>query len=52
MSFIATQGGKKRYQAKFEIRSRSTTKAGRRQELSKFKAALRKLAKRHGGKVK
>lgn len=50
--FVSSPGGKRKHTAVFEIRSKSTTAAGRRKELSKFRAELGRLAKKYRGKVK
>jgi hypothetical protein len=51
MAFVATKGGKKKVQARFEIRSRGASKASRAKELARFKRGLKALAKKHKGKV-
>jgi hypothetical protein len=50
--YVANQGGKRRVTAVFQIRSKGTTAALRRKELARFRAELRKLAKRYRGSLK
>ena len=47
MAFVRTEGGKKKIQARFVIRSKGKTKAKRKKELSGFKAGLKALKNKY-----
>ncbi len=51
MAFVDTKGGKKKIQARFEIRSKGASKPSRAKELARFKRGLKALAKKYKGKV-
>jgi hypothetical protein len=50
--YVANQGGKGKVTAVFQIKSKGKTATLRRKELAKFRAELRKLAKRYRGSLK